>query len=130
MLTGDVEAAASIFDPEVEIYMADEPGTVSLLDLRKVYRGVEGFGEFLGRMAEAWGDFRWVPEDFIDGGEDVVVVYLRLKAAGRASGVEVDRPMTHLCTMRGGKLVKHETFWNREAALESVGSGTSSQRHP
>jgi hypothetical protein len=81
--------------------MAEEPGTVSLLDLRKVYRGVEGFGEFLGRMAEAWGEFRWIPEDSIDAGGNVVVVYLRLRAAGRASGAAVDRPMTHLCTMRG-----------------------------
>jgi ketosteroid isomerase-like protein len=29
--------------------------------------------------------------------------------------------MAHQCTMRDGKLVRHETFWERRAALEAAG---------
>jgi ketosteroid isomerase-like protein len=120
MNSGDLESALALFDPEVEVLMAEEPGTVSLLDLSKSYRGVEGFLAFLGQMAEVWGEFRWVPERFFDAGDNVVV-FIRLTAEGKGSGAEVDQSMAHLCTMRDGKLVRHETFWRREAALEAAG---------
>ena len=60
--SGDLESAFALFDPDVEVVMAEEPGEVSLLDLSKTYHGVEGFITFLGQMAEAWGEFRWVAE--------------------------------------------------------------------
>jgi uncharacterized protein len=118
--SGDLETAFALFDPEVEVHMAEEPGEVALLDLSKTYRGVEGFVTFLGQMAEAWGEFRWVPEQYLDAGDEVVV-FVRLTATGKGSGVAVNQPMAHLCTMCDGKLVRHETFFRREAALEAAG---------
>jgi len=29
--------------------------------------------------------------------------------------------MTHVCDMRDGKLIRHETFFDRAAALEAAG---------
>jgi uncharacterized protein len=118
--SGDLESALALFDPDIEFLMAEEPGEVSLLDLSKTYRGVEGFIAFLSHMAEAWGEFRWVPERYFDAGDEVVV-FIRLTAEGKGSGVAVNQSMAHLCTMRSGKLVRHETFWRREAALEAAG---------
>ena len=118
--SGDVEAALALFDPDVEVEMAEEPGEVALLDLRKTYRGVEGFLEFLAQVAEVWGEFRWEPEEFFDAGDDVLV-FIRLTAKGRGSGALIDRPIAHLCTIRAGKLIRHETFWSRDGALEAAG---------
>jgi len=117
---GDVEAALALFDPDVEVLMAEQRGEVSRLDLNKSYRGIDGFMTFLGQMAEAWGQFRWIPERYVDAG-DQVVVFIRMTVEGKMSGVSVDQSMAHLCTVRNGKLIRHETFWSRDQALEAAG---------
>ena len=119
--SGDVEGALALFDPEVEVHLAKDAGTVMGLDFDEAYRGIEGFLTFMGQMSEAFEDMRWEPEGYMDAGDDVVVVFIRMTGKGRRSGVEVDQPMAHLCTMRDGRLVRHETFWERGQALEAAG---------
>jgi ketosteroid isomerase-like protein len=115
--SGDLEAALALFDPEVEVY----PGVdVPDLDFDDVYRGPEGFLQFHGKMAEAWDDLRWEPEEYIPAGDDVVV-FIRFNGIGKTSKIPVEQPIGHVCTMRDGKLVKHVTYWNRELALEAAG---------
>ena|SRR5687768_15878799 len=118
--SGDLESALALFDPDVEVLMAEEAGGVSLLDLSKTYRGVEGVIAFLRQMSEAWGEVRWVPERYFDAGDEVVV-FIRLIAKGKGSGVAVNQSMAHLCTVRSAKLARLETFWRRDAALEAAG---------
>jgi ketosteroid isomerase-like protein len=120
MNSGDVEGTLAMFDPEIEVHLAQDAGTVMGLDFERTYRGVDGFLEFLGQLSEAWEEFRWEPEGFADAGDDVVV-FIRMTAKGKASGLEVVQPMAHLCTIRQGKLVRHETFWERDAALDAAG---------
>jgi ketosteroid isomerase-like protein len=88
-------------------------------DALNSYRGVDGFLQFLGRLSEAFDEFRWEPEEYLDAGDDVVV-FIRMITTGRQSGMKTELPIAHLCTMRDGKLVRHETFWERSAALEAV----------
>jgi ketosteroid isomerase-like protein len=118
--SGDVEAALALFDPDVEVHLAQDAGNVIGLDFEPVYRGVEGFLRFLGRLSEAFGEFRWEPEEYFDAGDDVVV-FVRMITTGRRSGTKTEHPLGHLCTMRDGKLVRHETFWERSTALEAAG---------
>jgi uncharacterized protein len=118
--SGDVNRALELFDPEVEVHLAQDAGTVLGLDFDETYYGVDGFLAFLRRFSEAWREFRWEPQDYIDAG-DQVVVFIRMFAVGKESGIEIDQPMAHLCTMRDGKLVRHETFWERRAALKAAG---------
>jgi ketosteroid isomerase-like protein len=122
MNSGDIKTALSMFDPDVEVHLAEDAGTVMGLDFERTYRGVEGFLSFLAQLSEAWEEFRWEPEEFADAGENVVV-FIRMKAKGRASGIEIEQPMAHLCAVRDGRLVRHETFWERSAALEAAGIG-------
>lgn len=118
--SGDLEAAFVLFHPEVEVHLAQDAGTVLGLDFEKTYRGVDGFMKFLAQLSEAWDEFRWDPEDYVDAGDNVVV-FIRMVATGKGSGIEVEQPMAHLCTIRNGKLVRHETFWKRDAALRAAG---------
>ena len=77
---------------------------------------------FMGRLSEAWEEVRWEPEQYLDAGDQVVVL-IQMRARGRGSGAEVETPMAHLCTMRDGKLVRHETFFDRDDALAAAGLG-------
>jgi ketosteroid isomerase-like protein len=118
--SGNLEGALALFDPDVEVHLAQDAGTVLGLDFRPVYHGIEGFLKFLGTLSEVWEEFRWEPEEYVDAGDDVIVM-IRMTAKGRASGAVVEQPMAHLCTLRDGKLVRHETFWERDNALEAAG---------
>ena len=116
--SGDLNATFALFDPEVEIETATDAPSV---DFEKLYRGPEGFLKFLEQLSQAWDEFHWEPEEYIDAGDDVVVVFIRMTARGRGSGIEVEQPMAHVCTIGDGKLVRLVTFWERAAALEAVG---------
>jgi ketosteroid isomerase-like protein len=65
----------------------------------------------------------WTPEGYEDAG-DHVVVYIRFTARGRGSGIDITQPMARVCTMRAGRLARHQTFWDREAARDAVGLTT------
>ena len=115
--SGDVEKGLALFDPDTEIRPGvDAPNT----DLKDVYYGAEGFLAFLGSLSEAFEEVSWEPEEFIDAGDDVLVL-IRMTATGRGSGIEIDRPIAHICTMREGRLARHVTYWERARALEVVG---------
>ena len=118
--SGDAETALGMFAPDVEILLAKDAGAVWGLDLEESYRGIDGFIEFLADFADAWEDFRWQPVEYHDVG-DRVLVFIHLTARGRRSGIELDVDMAHLCDMRAGKLVRHETFMDRREALEAAG---------
>ena len=120
MNSGDIETALAMFDPDVEVHLAQDAGTVWGLDFRATYRGVDGFVEFLAGLSEAWDEFRWEPTGYRDAG-DQVVVYIRMTARGRGSGIEISQDMTHVCDVRDEKLIRHETFFDRAEALEAAG---------
>ena len=68
-----------------------------------------------------------VPEEFIDAGDDQVLVFSREGGRGRGSGAEVQtNPTAHLWTIRAGKAVRMESYWERSAALEAAGLQTRS----
>jgi ketosteroid isomerase-like protein len=77
--------------------------------------------EFLGQLQAAWETWSWEPEEFIDAGDDRVLVMARMRGKGKASGQEVDQPIAQVCTMEDGRLVRHETYWDRAEARRAVG---------
>src|SRR6478672_4819503 len=118
--SGDAETALAIFDNDVEVVLATDAGAVWGLDLRESYRGIDGFLKFLADFSEAWEEFRWEPVEYRDAG-DQILVFIHLTARGRGSGIKLDTDMAHICEVRGGRVVRHETFMNRREALKAVG---------
>jgi ketosteroid isomerase-like protein len=118
--SGDVDGALAMFDPEVEVVLGKEAETVWGLDFEETYRGLDGFGRFLGRLSEAWEEFRWDPTGYRDAG-DQVVVFIHMTARGRGSGIEVKQEMVHVCDLRDGRLIRHRTFFDRGEGLAAVG---------
>jgi ketosteroid isomerase-like protein len=58
--------------------------------------------------------------EFIDH-KDRVVVKSRSIATGQTTGVMIAALVAHVWTIRGGKVVRFETFGSREEALEAAG---------
>ena len=70
-------------DADVEVYDHDIPDA-------GVYRGHQGYANWLADWGEAWSEFSLDPERWIDADDSIVFIF-RLTAKGRGSGIEVNR---------------------------------------
>ena len=84
-------------------------------------RGHDGYIRWLQEWADAWEDFSIEPEEYIDAGDDKVIMVMRIRARGRGSGIELDRQDAIVYTFRDGLIVRQDYYNNRPQALESVG---------
>jgi ketosteroid isomerase-like protein len=104
-------------DPEIEWR-----GPKEFPDLAEPHFGHEGVAQYVAMVNEAFDDYRMHPEEFIDAGEDQVLVFSREGGRGRGSGAEVvTHPTAHLWTLRDGKAILMQSYWERPEALEAAG---------
>jgi uncharacterized protein len=97
--SGDLEGGLELIDPEIEI--RDRPEIPD----PQVYRGHQGV---LDALAVSFDDFEgvdFVPQEFIESGDEVVVVF-RFQGTGRGSGLSVDERLAHVWTIARGKAVR------------------------
>jgi ketosteroid isomerase-like protein len=86
-----------------------------------VYHGLDGFRRFVEQVDEMWEKFRFVPEEFIDAGDDVFTS-VRLSGRGRGSGVQAEMREFAIWTFRERKLSRVTGgYRNRAEALEAAG---------
>ncbi len=88
--------------------------------LNPVYRGREGFVEFLRTWTE---DFEWSIdlERVIDAGDDRVVAVFHQQATGKASGAPVELQMALLYELESGRVIRMRNFLDPAEALEAAG---------
>ena len=108
-----MEAFAAMYDPEVIMRTPDgwpEPGP---------YVGREAVMRQLQQNRDTWDSDALEPvSNFIDGADRVVVRFIwRGAGHGPASNLE----LTNVITVRGGKVVFQEFFWDHTEALEILG---------
>jgi ketosteroid isomerase-like protein len=84
------------------------------------YRGHDGLRRYAEDRLDAWEELSFEPDEFIDGGEQVVVVGL-LTGRGRGSGVPVDQPVAIACELRAGKITRLHAYADLEQALATIG---------
>jgi ketosteroid isomerase-like protein len=107
------EPAEDLFDPEVEVWESPElPGELA----GKGYANLVRVNENLLDSFEEWSV---ESERFIDLGERILV-FVRFRAKGKGSGVQVDAPLTYLFTLRDGRVIDWGLFGDRKKALEAV----------
>lgn len=130
--SANVELVRSIFadlvsrdPPRLDRYDADV-----VLDLsasvgpdRGVYRGHDGLRGYLSYYRESWDDLDFNVEEYIDAGEDRVILVLVTSGKGRDSGVPVVATAAYLLTLRDSNVVSLQLYQTREEALEAVGGG-------
>jgi ketosteroid isomerase-like protein len=110
----DFDAGLALCDPSVVIDRSR-----SLLDAR-VYRGTDEVARFTDDWRATWATTRWKIDEFIDVGDDVVVLG-RFRGRGAKSGAEVEATFAQLMTFYDGKLVRAVLFQSRAEALEAAG---------
>ena len=115
---GDIDGMLAPMHPEVEFQPLRGvlEGTV--------YRGHEGFRRWLEDNGEDWEEFHLDVIDVSEPGSGWVLVQGRVRARGRASGVELDATAVWLCQLRDGLIGRLRFYRDVESALEAVrGSG-------
>ena len=99
--SGDLEGGFSLLDPEIVVH--DRPEIPD----PQVYRGHQGVLDSLGTSFADFDSVDIVPEEFVDAGDRVVVVF-RFQGIGRESGVPIDERLCHVWTVRDGRAVRME----------------------
>lgn len=111
---GDRAEAEAIFDPQVVMNPTSEG-----LDEEPSY-GPDAMRDDWERWASAFEDLTVTFEEFIDAGDQVVVV-AHHQGRGRKSGVAVDARYFEVYTLREGKVSQIDEYDDRAEALEAAG---------
>jgi ketosteroid isomerase-like protein len=85
-----------------------------------VFRGREGLARYGAMLRDAWSEWRFEPERFIDAG-DRVVVFQRVVATGRVSGAPIELTSTQVVTVRHGRMTESRVYRDRSEALQAAG---------
>jgi ketosteroid isomerase-like protein len=111
-------SAADWADPEIEFTVADgpAPGTQT---------GLAGMAQAYRRFLSTWEDFRTEPEHYREIDDERVLVYVRDRGRGKASGMEISQIMgtedgAILFVICDGKVAKLVNYWDREHALADL----------
>jgi ketosteroid isomerase-like protein len=115
-LGGDQEKTAQLVDPDVEFH-----GTVGGLQEGQIAHGQSEIDQtFESEDLEAWDERRLEAEEFIDAGDNVVVL-LHEYRRGKGSGVELETETAVVVAVREGRVIRIQGYMDRETALEAVG---------
>ena len=111
---GDIEASLAWFDPDIEWHTYIVPGPGG-----GVYHGHDGVRELWTEAKRVFGGFKNIPERMFDAG-DRVVAFIRIEGVGAKSGVAVQARIAHVHTIRDGKVIRVESFEDRDEALRAA----------
>jgi ketosteroid isomerase-like protein len=112
----DWDRITQLADPNIEYH-----GTIGGLEEGRIARGPEQIRlVFEEDDLEAWAERRLEPEEFIDAGNEVVVLQREYRR-GRGSGVELATDTAAVIEVRDGRVVRIQGYMSRAAALEAVG---------
>ncbi len=90
----------------------------SLAPTRGVYKGPQGFVEFINEQWNMFDDFRVEAHEYIPRGQHVVVT-TTVHGRGR-QGIPVSANSAHLYTFEDGRLVRITLYQDREEALAAA----------
>jgi ketosteroid isomerase-like protein len=111
---GEREALLEFFDPDIEVQdvaqAVEEP----------LRHGLSGVRRWFAAMDEVWEELRIEPEEYLEVDESRLIVVARVSGRGRGSGIEVDRSITTLYTMRDGRVVHVQAFDTKHEALAAA----------
>ncbi len=83
-------------------------------------RGREEVRALFGEFDAAWADHKTKPEEFRALDDERVLVLSIERFKGR-DGIAIDAPAAAIFTLREGKIVEWQAFWDRHGALEAAG---------
>jgi uncharacterized protein len=117
-LRGDYDEALSWLAPDVVYQVGQEVPAQGPEAVRAVWE----------RWESDWEELETIPEEYLDGG-DRVVVAVYYSGRGRASRIKLDDRLFEVYTLRHGKCVRKAEFRDRSDALEAAGRSEWPPRH-
>ena len=121
MSEDNVEVVRRFLDLEVDAALAyADPGIVWNPTEEAAAEGHDAVRASLVRWKGEWEDYELLPEEFEPMG-DRVIVAVRIRGRGRASGIPVDARLYDVYTLRDGKIIRMDQFTRRSEALEAAG---------
>ncbi len=113
----DWPAVFAHYHPEIEW---DQSRNRLAFDLPPISRGHDAIRDWFRRSGDAFDLAEYEQQELIDAG-DQVVQFFRIRARGRASGIELEGPLAQVWTLSDGLVVRVEFFEDRAEALEAAG---------
>lgn len=110
---GDLDALREMFADDAEWVTSDE------LPLGGRTTGREAIMENFSQIPSYWSEFSVEPEQFIDGGDDVII---RGTQRATGDGGSFESPFLHLMHFEGGKLTRGVFEADSAKALKALGS--------
>jgi uncharacterized protein len=101
-------------DPEIE--WVEDPQRAD----SRTYRGHAGVLESWQQWLEGFDEYDMVPERVVDCGDSVFVA-AREEGRGALSGAPASAAIYMVITMRDGKVLRYQEFYDEQAALEAAG---------
>ncbi len=100
--------ATAVFEEPIE-----QPGP-------RVAHGRESISRMFTQFDETWEEHRTHPEE-IRAIDNERVLLLTLDHFRGRDGIEIDQPSGTIFTLRAGKIIRMQPFWERVHALEAAG---------
>jgi ketosteroid isomerase-like protein len=113
-LRGDYAAVFSALDPEIEFRPPPE-----FPDFQ-IYHGHEGIRRAFSSWLGTWEEHRSEVPEYIDAGDQVVATNHQWGKV-KGTGTEVENTAYNVLTLRAGKVIRYEMFFERRAAFEAAG---------
>ena len=107
-------AFGETFDERLEVCIPD-----AYPEGAQVFRGRDGLQRWIASNKEAWEEWRFEPERFLEAGDQVVVL-VHVVARGGASGIHLDRQTGHLWTIADGRVTRCEVYLDPSQAFQAV----------
>jgi ketosteroid isomerase-like protein len=110
----DLDRAIGTFDPEAEWQMAREDPDST------IQRGAQAIRGMWDSWLESYPDLQLRAEEVVPA-DDRVFVWVRITGSGAASGAEVEMQEAYVYTMRDGRIVRVEEYFDRREGLAAAG---------
>jgi len=115
----DLDLVTPMYDPEVEFEFPLEGRLHHLPDMPSTLRGPGGLRELWRNWLQAVPDLTVTPEEILMT-DDRILICEHGAGHGGSSGVPIDTALFELLHLREGRIVKHQIFDDREAAVRAL----------
>jgi ketosteroid isomerase-like protein len=115
LAAGDWQEVFETWDPHIEWHF-ERDAVIS-----GPHRGRDEVRAALSSFMTEWEDFAVEIEELIAADDERVVMLVHLSGRGRGSGLPLDFREANIFTIRGGRIVNVEEYFDREQALLAAG---------
>jgi ketosteroid isomerase-like protein len=115
----DVDAVAALCDPDFEYRPGRQWVDAGLTDA--TYHGRDGYRRYLESVDQVWaGENRLTPREVVDLG-DRLLLLADGDMRAQASGLPLSQEFALLCTLKAGRTIVAQEYYDHAEALEAVG---------